>query len=169
MNANSFWVKQGQGLKNYHSNFPLIAPSDLLPWDRHLSKRNAPSTAPNGVLIEAGFPIGFSGSGMSLMKLGIWGPGPTPGSTSFQEERPEYSSQRCLTRGSPIGFLGSGMSLMKLGIRDFLAKRGGIRDWNYTREVMQLNLSTPATLGSEESGRCFEVTISEGSATVRPK
>ena len=110
-------------MKNYHSNFPLIAPSDLLPWDRHLSK-GTPSTAPNGVLIEAGFPIGFSGSGMSLMKLGIWGPGPTPGSTSFQEERPEYSSQRCLTRGSSIGFLGSGMSLMKLGIRDFLAKRG---------------------------------------------
>ena len=26
MNANGFCVKKGQGLKNNHSNFPLIAP-----------------------------------------------------------------------------------------------------------------------------------------------
>ena len=123
MNANGFCVKQGQDLKNYHSNFPRIAPPASSPGTDIFPKRT-PSTALSGVLIDAGFPIGFSGSGMSLMKLGIWGPGPPLGATSFQEERPEYSSQRCLTRGSPIGFLESGMSLMKLGIRDFQAKRG---------------------------------------------
>ena len=107
MNANGFCVKQGQDLKNYHSNFPLIAPPASSPGT-DIFPKGTPSTAPSGVLIEAEFPIGFSGSGMSLMKLGIWGPGPPPGPTSFQEERPEYSSQRCLTRGSPTGFLGSG-------------------------------------------------------------
>ena len=40
MNVNGSCVKQGQGLKNYHSNFPLIAPSGLLPWDGHLPKKN---------------------------------------------------------------------------------------------------------------------------------
>ena len=107
MNANGFCVKQGQDLKNYHSNFPLIAAPASSPGT-DIFPKGTPSTAPSGVLIEAGFPIGFSGSGMSLMKLGIWGPGPSPGPTSFQEERPEYSSQRCFTRGSPTGFLGSG-------------------------------------------------------------
>ena len=123
MNANGFCVKKGQGLKNYHSNFPPIALSAPSPGT-HIFPKGTPSTAPNGVLIETGFWIGFSGSGKSLMKLGIRRPGPPPGEASFQEERLEYSSQRCLTRGSPIGFLGSGMSLMKLGIRNFLAKRG---------------------------------------------
>ena len=123
MNANGFCVKQGQDLKSYHSNFPLIAPPASSPGT-DIFPKGTPSTAPNGVLIEAGFPIGFSGSRMSLMKLGIWGPGPPPGPTSFQEERPEYSSQRCLTRGSPTGFLGSGMSLIKLGIWDLQAKTG---------------------------------------------
>ena len=123
MNANGFCLKQGQGLKNNHSNFPLIAPPVSSPGTDIFPKRT-PSTAPTGVLIETGFPIDFSGSGKSLMKLRIRGSGPPPGSPSFQEERPEYSSQRCLTRGSPKGFLESGMSLMKLGIRDFQAKRG---------------------------------------------
>ena len=53
---------------------------------------------------------------MSLMKLGIRGPGHPREPTSFQEERPEYNSQQCLTRGYPVGFLGSGVSRIKLGI-----------------------------------------------------
>ena len=54
MNANGVYVKKGQGLKNYHSNFPPIAPPASSPGT-HIFPKGTPSTAPNGVLIEAGF------------------------------------------------------------------------------------------------------------------
>ena len=60
INVNSFCVKQGQGLKNNHSNVPLIAPPASSPGTDIFPKRT-PSTAPTGVLIEAGFPIDFFG------------------------------------------------------------------------------------------------------------
>ena len=110
-------------MKNKHSNFPLIAPPACSPGT-DIFPKGTPSTAPTGVLIEAGFPIDFFGIREVPYKAQDQGSGPPPGSTSFQEERPEYSSQRCLTRGSPKNFLESGISLMKLGIRDFQAKRG---------------------------------------------
>ena len=60
MNANGFCVKKGQGLKNNHSNFPLIAPPASSPRT-DIFPKGTPSTAPTGVLIEAGFPIDFFG------------------------------------------------------------------------------------------------------------
>ena len=54
MNVNGFCVKQGQGLKNNHSNFPPIAPPASSPGT-HIFPKGTPSTAPNGVLIETGF------------------------------------------------------------------------------------------------------------------
>ena len=60
MNVNGFCVKQGQGLKNNHSNFPPIAPPASSPGT-HIFPKRTPSTAPTGVLIEAGFPIDFFG------------------------------------------------------------------------------------------------------------
>lgn len=60
MNVNGFCVKQGQGLKNYHANFPLIAPLASSPGTDIFAKRT-PSTAPNGVFNRGRVPKRFFG------------------------------------------------------------------------------------------------------------